>query len=286
MKNVVAAAKMSDKRNAVENFDWAALPKEHKCPLLHCLWLRSFRAPFKYLFVFAHMRSGSSLVVHLLNSHPSILGYGETRIKYDNADSLSHLVSKVSLFFEKNRVAETYVMDKVPHDDLFVETNLLKREDVHCLFLLRNAEKTLPSITDMYINVFPKIFPGYNAGEVEALNYYSKRLEKMVELAQAADSKERSMFITYDQLLDRTDDVFVALHEWLNIENTFSETYETHRATGLPLVGDFSEAIRSGKIQRDNKTTDHEINSELLEQGTIVYNRSCEKLRVLCNSIN
>ena len=278
--------KMIDNRSAVETFDWAALPKQHKTPRLHCFWLRSFRAPFKYLFVFAHMRSGSSLLVHLLNSHPLILGYGETKVSYQNTNSLSHLVSKVAHFFAKSRVAETYILDKVAHDEFFVELSLLKRKDVHCLFLLRDAEKTLPSITNMYINVYPRIFPGYEAGEVEALDYYSKRLEKLVELAQAVDSKERSLFLTFDQLLDRTDDVFVALHKWLNIENTFNDTYEMHKATGIPVVGDFSDAIRSGKIQRGNKSANQIVSPALLKQGTVAYDQCCEKLRALCRNID
>ncbi len=278
--------KMTDNRNALENFDWADLPQQHKSPLLHSLWLRSFRQPFKYLFIFAHMRSGSSLLVHLLNSHPLILGYGETVISYNKVDSLSHLVSKVAYFFSKNRITETYILDKVAHDELFEQQSLLKRKDVYCLFLLRNAEKTLPSITNMYVNVYPKIFPGYVAGEVEALDYYSKRLENLVELAQVADSKERSLFISYDQLINRTEEVFDALHQWLNIENTFKDTYDVHRATGVPGVGDFSDAIRSGKIQRENKAANQIVSAELLVQGTIAYDRCREKLKTLCRSID
>ncbi len=277
---------MIDNRSAMDNFDWAALPKQHKAPRLHYLWLRSFRAPFKYLFVFAHMRSGSSLLVHLLNSHPMILGYGETKITYKDANSLSHLISKVAHFFGKNRVVETYILDKVVQDKLFDAMSLLKRKDVYCLFLMRNAEKALPSITNMFVNVYPKIFPGYAGGEVEALDYYSKRLEKLVELAQFVDSKERSLFVSYEQLIDQTEDVFVGIHEWLNIENTFNETYEVHKATGIPVVGDFSDTILSGKIQREIKTANQTVSPAVLEQGTTAYNQCCEKLRSMCKTID
>src|SRR5215467_8996279 len=38
--------------------------------------------PRRHLFVFGHMRSYSSLLCHILGSHPEIDGYCETHIKY------------------------------------------------------------------------------------------------------------------------------------------------------------------------------------------------------------
>jgi hypothetical protein len=42
----------------------------------------SLLAPRKSLFVLGHMRSYSSLLCHILGSHPQIDGYCETHIKY------------------------------------------------------------------------------------------------------------------------------------------------------------------------------------------------------------
>ena len=47
-------------------------------------------AGYELLFVLGHMRSKSSLLVHLLNSNPEVLGYGETHIGYTGRRSRGH----------------------------------------------------------------------------------------------------------------------------------------------------------------------------------------------------
>jgi LPS sulfotransferase NodH len=37
---------------------------------------------YEFVHILSHMRSGSTLLAHLLASHPEIIGYGETHIRY------------------------------------------------------------------------------------------------------------------------------------------------------------------------------------------------------------
>jgi hypothetical protein len=71
----------------------------------------------EWLFVLGHMRSGSSLLVHLLNSSPEILGYGETHREYTGRRSLFCLHDDVCREFEKHgEITDPfyrYVMDKI-----------------------------------------------------------------------------------------------------------------------------------------------------------------------------
>ncbi len=89
------------KISALTNLEIQPMNYQPKMLKLHSLYLSAFRPSFKYLFVFAHMRSGSTLLVHLLNSSPEIIGYGETKTVYTDEDSFCNLLSKVSQFFEK-----------------------------------------------------------------------------------------------------------------------------------------------------------------------------------------
>jgi len=47
--------------------------------------------PYRILLILSHMRSGSSLLTHLLNSNPEIIGYGETHIQYASEQDFKKL---------------------------------------------------------------------------------------------------------------------------------------------------------------------------------------------------
>lgn len=53
-----------------------------------------------YLFVMGHMRSRSSLLTHILLSHPTMLGLGESNAIYESNLKLLYMKSKTLL---KNR---------------------------------------------------------------------------------------------------------------------------------------------------------------------------------------
>ena len=73
-----------------------------------------FRArPLRYLFVLGHVRSGSSLLVHILNSHPEICAVGESWLLYDGEATFRKLVPFVHATLRKPFLTETYVVDKI-----------------------------------------------------------------------------------------------------------------------------------------------------------------------------
>ncbi|MDY7013544.1 MAG: sulfotransferase family protein, partial [Cyanobacteriota bacterium] len=51
--------------------------------------------PYRVLFILSHMRSGSSLLTHILNSNPEIIGYGETHLQYSSEADFKRLMLKV-----------------------------------------------------------------------------------------------------------------------------------------------------------------------------------------------
>jgi hypothetical protein len=246
--------------------------------------VKMLRPPFKYLFILGHMRSGSTLLVHILNSNPDIAGYGESIVKYQSRADLDALVLKVAQFFKKERLPQQFIMDKLMQDELLPNRTLLHEPDIYSLFLLRQPEEALPSILDIYENKFPEIAPALAGGEREAVNYYIQRLDTMESYARQIDSREKAFMLTYDDLKDRTQDVFDNMQDWLGVKQPFSEAYETHHATGQLVTGDWTETIKTGRIVRNEKHEYKPVSAESMARARKAYDSCCSSLRRYCRS--
>lgn len=227
--------------------------------------------PLKYLFILGHMRSGSSLLVHLLGSNPGILGYGENHLFYNTRADFDELLLKVTGFFKTWRVKEDFVMDKVLHNRFLPDLSLLKSEDVYVLFLSRNPEKSLPSIVNVYTDVMPKVAPEKAGDESTGLNYYITRMETLAQYATEFGGSPRTMFLTYEDLLDNSTETFSSLQSWLGLEHPFSESYKMHDATGVAGKGDYSELIKKGHIERVDKNKYQAVTVESMTAARAAY---------------
>lgn len=127
----------------------------------------------RFLFVVGHMRSGSSLLMHVLNSHPSILGYGETHRRYHGVADLVHLEREV---FEKLHVdhggtpSYRYVADKILHDYIW-DADVLTLTSLKMLVSVRSPERSLRSILDLGL-------AGIQT-EAQVLAYYVELLDRI-----------------------------------------------------------------------------------------------------------
>jgi len=174
----------------------------------YLLRIKLRKKPFKILFILSHMRSGSTLLQHILASNPQIIGYGEGQIRYNSKEDLDALICKNYMFFRKLRMPEEYVLDKIPHRG-YVKESLLKSQDIYAIFLLRGPEATLKSLLGLLLQWDLE----------ESLNYYMNRLSAMENEAKAINDKKRSLYITYEQLLHQTDRVFKVIQESLNLQH-------------------------------------------------------------------
>jgi hypothetical protein len=229
------------------------------------------RGPHRCIFLLSHMRSGSTLLVHLLISNPAICGYGETHLTYSSRKDLDALICHV-LF--KRRVflpgKERFVLDKILHNHLLDLEHLefVCSEDVFVIFLIREP---LGSISSAIKNL--------DYSEHQALRYYINRLSMLERSARKLAQVRPYVFVTYEQLLSQTDRVFRRLQRYLMLQQPLSERYEVLPTTGTRGMGDFSKNITTGRIVRDNRRTrEVRISSEALEQGLKVFNRCCATL--------
>ncbi|HAC64893.1 MAG TPA: sulfotransferase family protein [Cyanothece sp. UBA12306] len=240
---------------------------------------------YKVIFIMSHMRSGSSLLTHILTSNSLIKGYGESHIQYSSEADLKRLMFKIYCHSQefkniqdlsKLRMNHDYVIDKLLHDNKLINENILKLENFYVIFLIREPKRSLISMLDHK--------PHWN--EKDAIQYYNNRLSTLVKYAQIINNKQRSIIITYDALMNQTNLVFNALQKFLKLPKGFSEKYQVSNTTGMRHVGDFKEKIRSGKIIRTPREIDISISAHLLEQETEKFNQIHQKMSQLCQTIS
>jgi hypothetical protein len=116
----------------------------------------------------------------------------------------------------------------------------------------------------------------------EAFDYYTGRLKDLQRYAETIDQPGRLHFITHDEILNDTEQVFQGLEEWLGLQSPLTEEYKTTPITGRGYFGDRSDAIKSGAIDRKASVKpDLSIfTDEQLQEAQQVFDETCELLRM------
>ena len=241
-----------------------------------------FQVPIKtdqkrFLFILAHQRSGSTLLLHLLNANSDILGYGESRLPYKSKTDLDILVGKVAWETSKSRITERYIMDKIVSNNLSLDRKISELDNVYFIFLIREPTKSIQSILKS------GFYPSWN--EQDALKYYIERLFSLENCAKNFSNKKRSLFLTYAQLIEQTEAVFQAVQQFLDLPSPLSEHYEVITPTSKRFVGDRSPNLKTGRIVKEDKIED-EISTKMIEEGLNAYNRCCATLTQYCSTID
>ncbi len=232
-------------------------------------------SPFEFIFILSHMRSGSSLLTHLLSANPEILGFGETHIRYQSAQDFKSLLFKLHTRLSDRTMSRRYALDKLLHNNKLVDEQLLLFPNLKIIFLLRDAAPSIPSIL--------KLKP--HLTEAEAVQYYVTRLDKLVDYANLLADQKPSLLITHDQLIHQTQPVFDRLQNFLQVSQPFTEEYQLLSTTGMKYVGDTSENIKAGRILRTPKSEKVAIAAEVMEPAIAAFNRCQASLNQLCQTI-
>lgn len=199
-----------------------------------------FVARRQYIFVLSHMRSRSSLLCHILGSHPEISGYAETHRSYHSWTDLLALHLTV---YDQNddQLAGRFVLDKLLHNNLRLGSKILASKSVRFVFLVRDPANTLASIVDMRERIH-----GQAPEVLKVVHYYIERMARLSAYAEAVTG--RCAFIDSRDLVDHSADVLRFLTRWLGLSSPLSAEYSLFSHTGTGTTGDPSDAIRLGKI--------------------------------------
>lgn len=230
--------------------------------------------PEKTILILAHERSGSSLLAQLLNTTSEITGIGEARILYQSMADLKTLIGKIDWELGKTKKISKYVFDKLVSNGLPVPQEILNNDRVYVIFLVRGAERTLSSMLKSGFHL--------SWGEPEALECYCSRLLALENYARTINDKKRTLFLTYEHLVNQTKLVLTVLEEFLELQEPLSENYGILPTTGKKGTGDLSENIKLGYIIKTHKNPEGQISSEYLEAGNAAFDKCCATLSEYC----
>jgi hypothetical protein len=196
---------------------------------------------FQYVFVLAHMRSGSTLLSHILSSHPDFVGAGETHTFYKTPADMRKLAPRTCQLLRTMQLSGKYLVDKITMDWYLTDDTLSQLPIYKSVILIREPEAALKSIIGLF-----------KWKEEMALHHYVTRLEMLGRYGQVLG--QRAIFIEYDDLVDRPRETLAGLTRFFEADPPFTESYERSKITGK--MGDPSKNISKGHIFR---TPGHEI---------------------------
>jgi hypothetical protein len=216
-----------------------------------------------FIFILSHMRSHSSLLSHILGSHPKIDGYSETHLPFSSSLDLLRLKAHVLRLCD-DRLSGSFVLDKCLHGYCGPSPSVLSRSDVRVIFLIREPEPTLTSLVRMGATYLP--------GLDGCVDYYLTRLRQLQEIAENVGP--RALYLTSADLLDRTDASLRFLTDKLGLEQPLTEQYQVRPLTGLPAHGDPSRWIKAGRIVRERDAPGLTIPADRLERSWEAYRQT------------
>ena len=195
--------------------------------------------PRKVVLILSHMRSGSSLLLHLLLQHPTVAGAGERNQPIREPRDLDRLAADAYIAQRRwVRRADIFV-DQINHDRFLDRPAILEHPDVRTIVLFRRPEPSLASMVAV-------LGRHYEFDRAAAEAYYLERLDGLTRLVSALPLGS-AIALGYEALVDDTKPALRCLERYLDLEPPGLESrYPTHRFTGG--AGDPSDVIRQGRV--------------------------------------
>jgi sulfotransferase family protein len=208
------------------------------------------------VFVLSSVRSGSTLLRVLLNSHSRIRAPHEMHLRtvhvqltrsftpdamkalqLDKAE-LEHLLWDRILHLELTRSGRDVIVDKTPPNTLIWQRLDRCWPNARYILLLRHPGAILASLTDRRKD------PDHEAILAEVLGYSEK-------LEEARQNLTNAHIVTYEELTAEPEKATRALCDYLGVEweSGMLDYGRQDHGTFRPQLGDWSSTIKSGRIQ-------------------------------------
>lgn len=232
------------------------------CGAARLSWKRKKLANQHYLFVMAHPRSGSTLLNHILCTNADIAGFGENQVQYRDKRDLFWLASRTAFRLRNYSLSAKYIMDKIVWPKHSASMDIKGMETTKFVFIIREPVSTLNSMAKL---------TSHWKDEQSRHDRYVSNLDWLLSEAQDVDAPSRCLFLRYEDLVNRSDEVFTALNEFLEIPTAFSKQYDLLPTTGKLRYGDPSTNIKSGAIQAAGDLDETTISKELLQSARAAH---------------
>jgi hypothetical protein len=221
-------------------------------------------APPATLLILAHMRSGSTLLLHLLLMSDEISGMGERNTAYLSSGDLSRLAIATRVASRAPFRRLRYVVDQVNHNPLTPNSRVLNDPRVRLLFLIRQPQPAIGSLMELSRNYFP-----HSWTVTRAVDYYIERLRALSLIAEHLTNPKGAAFVAYEALTDSPQETLESLRSFLGLRLALSQTYRTHSFTRRR--GDPMPTIATGQIRRRESPANLELSASDLERVTTAH---------------
>lgn len=224
------------------------------------------------IFILSHMRACTSVLGHILGSHPAINGYYEMHLSYASEEDLAHQTQQYTQQ-ETIKSCSRFLLDKLLHNDYKLHLQQLNLQGEKILMTLRHPEQTINSIVNLFTKKNTDDLYSYPA---EATKYYVERLQELTKFCQEYPKH----YYYFDAELIRSDTprILATFQEWLQLDSPLSEQYQKFSKTGIAGAGDTSPAITSGKVVSEANQYDSTLDAILLQKSTQAYQNSRQQL--------
>lgn len=215
------------------------------------------------------MRAYTSLVGHLLGSHPDINGYYEMHLSYASAGDLD---TQARRYCKRDSLkpGSHFLFDKLLHNDYVLNLAQFDPDSTRVLVALRPPKPTLKSIINLFAR---KDSADLYADPTGAATYYIERVQALAVFGRQHPGR----YHYFDADLIRTDTarVLTALGQWLQLGSPLVAHYQSFSQTGVEGAGDSSPAIAAGRVIHEaNAYPDIVLDAASLEQAQQAY-RGC-----------
>jgi hypothetical protein len=234
---------------------------------------------YNRIFLLSHMRAYTSLLGHILGSHPQINGYYELHLSYTDERNLSQQ-QQLYAQTEKLKPSSSYLFDKLLHNDYQLNLKLPNLRRGKVLLALRPPAESIPSIVFLFgkkENQHPYANPA------KATQYYIARLQNLSEFSEQYPLH----YFYFDAPLLHSNSEYILnrLTQWLDLDEPLSERYQCFSQTGQARAGDSSQTIKSGKILHTNHDySSIKVDKNLIDEAEQVY-RQC-RVRLIKNALD
>jgi hypothetical protein len=232
------------------------------------------------IFLLSHMRAYTSLLGHILGSHPEIDGYYEMHRSYAFGADLER---QMRAYTERERLKpdSRYLFDKLLHNDYTLNLALPELGDAKILLALRQPEPTLKSILGLFTK---KDADDLYADPAGATTYYIERLHALAAFSR--QQPQRYVYFDAERVCADTRRLLDDLGRWLQLESPLTEDYRLFPQTGVAGTGDSSPAIATGHVihPAEDRHPDTALDPALLQQAEQAY-QACRQ-QLVAHAIN
>ncbi|MAF67207.1 MAG: hypothetical protein CMJ84_16315 [Planctomycetes bacterium] len=251
--------------------DLVKLPIKVALTGYHCnVVARRYGEP-RYIFLLSHTRACTTLLSHILGSHPEISGHSEQWLDYPTIDDLKKLHWASVCQDAGLRRPTRFLFDKLLHNQQVIGDEVLTMENVYIIFMLRPPEATLKSAINWY----------EDQTEEGAVQYYVDRLGFLEGLAGSLAARQRPpAYVDAESIIDDTGTCLELIRDYLGLQTPLDENYTVFPDTGRrDGAGDMSPSIFSGEVKRDRPKHDIVLSQEAIEQTRRAYDQCRRALR-------